>query len=507
MNTAKVAPFVRTALVLFVLVLSSSCAGDGASSEPSGADVDIDLREDPADDVADDVSDTARSDDPDSAGGDAADGRDALDTSEDVQASAACGNGIFEPGEFCDDGNLEPGDGCGPDCRREQFCGDGVRDEGELCDDGDNLSGDGCRSDCQSIETCGNGTVDFAVGEVCDRLERCVSCAEVPACGDGTQSEAEECDDGGVESFDGCSAACEREHAVIVNSLALAPVGQGCDLNGDAAPDNAFARALGPLAALVNPLITEELSASSHRILWVPQGLDDATGANDPDFRIAWLTGEDADDDPDNDFDGRGVFSVNPSQVTDAGVPVIALQSQVVDRALAAGPEDIPLLTEESLPLELRSGRILGTTLADGGALHGIDDGMICGGLDMPLLVEAGALTQGRLLSSPPCDGGDPAQLVDILLAGGDVEVDLGGATLPLRFEPTPPDVDLDGDGLEGFEFAAGDDCQSVIVACVDGDGRRVEGRDCIYDPAIADGYSTAFLFTAIDATVLGVRR
>src|SRR5262249_5183754 len=30
-----------------------------------------------------------------------------------------CANRILDPGEECDDGNLAPGDGCGPDCRLE----------------------------------------------------------------------------------------------------------------------------------------------------------------------------------------------------------------------------------------------------------------------------------------------------------------------------------------------------------------------------------------------------
>lgn len=47
-------------------------------------------------------------------------------------------------------------------------CGDGVVDPGEVCDDGDRESGDGCSADCMSSETCGNGITDSDTGETCD---------------------------------------------------------------------------------------------------------------------------------------------------------------------------------------------------------------------------------------------------------------------------------------------------------------------------------------------------
>jgi cysteine-rich repeat protein len=43
---------------------------------------------------------------------------------------ARCGDGVLSPGETCDDGNTEPGDGCSATCQIEE-CGNGVRDPGE----------------------------------------------------------------------------------------------------------------------------------------------------------------------------------------------------------------------------------------------------------------------------------------------------------------------------------------------------------------------------------------
>ena len=61
-----------------------------------------------------------------------------------------CGNGIVDPGEVCDDGNNESGDGCPADC--SEPCGDGVLDPGEVCDDGNRIDGDGCSADCRAID-------------------------------------------------------------------------------------------------------------------------------------------------------------------------------------------------------------------------------------------------------------------------------------------------------------------------------------------------------------------
>lgn len=64
----------------------------------------------------------------------------------------ACGNGVLEDGEECDDDNGVDGDGCNRDCRSEPgglACGNRLVDDGEACDDGDRDSGDGCDANCQ----------------------------------------------------------------------------------------------------------------------------------------------------------------------------------------------------------------------------------------------------------------------------------------------------------------------------------------------------------------------
>jgi cysteine-rich repeat protein len=88
-----------------------------------------------------------------------------------------CGDGFLDPeeGEGCDDGNLEPGDGCSPECQITG-CGDGVLQDGEECDDGNTDPSDLCTDQCTNA-VCGDGDVLAGV-ELCDG-DGCAACSEV----------------------------------------------------------------------------------------------------------------------------------------------------------------------------------------------------------------------------------------------------------------------------------------------------------------------------------------
>jgi cysteine-rich repeat protein len=62
-----------------------------------------------------------------------------------------CGDGVVDPGEECDDGNTEGGDGCSASCAGESplaVCGNATVEAGEECDDGNDVAFDGCEDDC-----------------------------------------------------------------------------------------------------------------------------------------------------------------------------------------------------------------------------------------------------------------------------------------------------------------------------------------------------------------------
>lgn len=116
----------------------------------------------------------------------------------------ACGNGLLEEPEECDDGNLLAGDGCGTACVWEPVCGDevceaeesclfcptdcgicpsacgdGVLEEGEECDDSNTVVGDGCSSDCKVEFACGDDVCDVKFGEDC--VSCSTDCGDCPA--------------------------------------------------------------------------------------------------------------------------------------------------------------------------------------------------------------------------------------------------------------------------------------------------------------------------------------
>ena len=70
-------------------------------------------------------------------------------TLPDCAGVVDCGDGIRQPTEACDDGNIVDCDGCRGDCSRpDHVCGDGIVECGEACDDGNTANGDGCSSTC-----------------------------------------------------------------------------------------------------------------------------------------------------------------------------------------------------------------------------------------------------------------------------------------------------------------------------------------------------------------------
>ena len=125
-------------------------------------------------------------------------------------ALSGCGNWIVTFGEECDDGNQEGGDGCEVDCTWGP-CGDGFVAPGEECDDGNFDNTDSCLNNCHDA-SCGDGYVWYA-HEDCDdansvNTDACVSC-NFAECGDGfVQLGQEACDDGNDINTDDCLVGC-----------------------------------------------------------------------------------------------------------------------------------------------------------------------------------------------------------------------------------------------------------------------------------------------------------
>lgn len=425
-------------------------------------------------------------------------GRDAGPRPDGAQPGV-CGDGHLDPGESCDDNNTDDTDSCNNACERNAFCGDDTTDTGEECDDGNNASGDGCSADCQSNETCGNGIRDIAVGELCDTTPGCsLDCTAVTTCGNNEVNAGETCDDGNVAAWDGCGADCLSEQNLIVNMMGLASSSVGCDYSGDGNPDNSFARSLGAAGALLNMQLGNGVQDGSIIFLMALLGLDDMTGSVDPSLRVAWLQGEDTDMNAENNFSGSAEMYGSLAGFDESGAPTTSFASSISEHMMSGGPEDISLPLG-FLPLQLSQGHIQGTLTPSGGRVSGLTNGLLCGAVGVRTLATLpNFLTM--IMESTPCDTTVASStMADVLI---------GGARSLVTIPPGSPDVDVDGDGLESYETIStgSSGCQPVISACIDGDGTRIEGHNCAQDARMADGFSTAFTFTATSVNVIGLQ-
>jgi len=230
---------------------------DAATDAETDAEADT-TADTETDTALDTISDTDAEADADTAADTEADTT--IDTAvEDTGAEPACGNGVVETGESCDDGasnsDSMPG-ACRTGCLLPA-CGDLVVDPDEACDDGNAVT-EGCSygltsctvcdSDCTLsagvTSYCGDGAIDSA--ETCDdgplndelTSDACRRDCTLPACGDGTRDSVEACDDGNLSDRDQCTSTCE-----LGLGRACAPDGVNADClsgwcsNGFCAPE------------------------------------------------------------------------------------------------------------------------------------------------------------------------------------------------------------------------------------------------------------------------------
>ncbi len=131
--------------------------------------------------------------------------------------------GIADPGEECDDDNLNVNDFCHYYTCND--CGDGYKSPVEGCDDGNSFNGDDCTNSCAPA-FCGDGILHSdTTRERCDcgadenRLPagctmsngpdgECDTSCQLNTCGNGMLDPLEECDDGNADNSDSCLDNC-----------------------------------------------------------------------------------------------------------------------------------------------------------------------------------------------------------------------------------------------------------------------------------------------------------
>ncbi len=150
-----------------------------------------------------------------------------LDACTNTCTLPRCGDMLMQAGEECDDGNEDNADMCPNDCTRAK-CGDGVLEGREQCDDGNTAGGDDCLASCL-LPVCGNGIREGR--EECDDANEsneddCTRACTRPLCGNAQIEGDEQCDDGNVIGGDGCSSVCLNETGC--GNARLDP-GEDCD--------------------------------------------------------------------------------------------------------------------------------------------------------------------------------------------------------------------------------------------------------------------------------------
>ncbi len=93
-----------------------------------------------------------------------------------ADARASCGDELVQPGEECDDGNVDNTDACLSTCKTAS-CGDMTVQAGvEECDDGNVVDTDACTATCQTAE-CGDASVQEGVEDnLCLQTNNETSC-------------------------------------------------------------------------------------------------------------------------------------------------------------------------------------------------------------------------------------------------------------------------------------------------------------------------------------------
>jgi len=259
--------------------------------------------------------------------------------------------------------------------------------------------------------------------------------------------------------------------AVVVDTMSIASLLSGHDLDGDGTPDNALA-AIPIGLDMINQAIAGAIADGTISLLMEFRGVEDPTLMVDDTMMTFAIYNGIATAVPGN-------YLVDPISLDAMGLPMFIFFDAMISNA-----PTMPLFTgsRNSLPFVfpgfgmfmLVDPRITGNPTPN---FTEVQNGLLCG------VIQACSLA---MIPDPLFGSGS---MLDLMLGLG-----------------INPDIDLSGDGLESFTLSMS--FPQELVSCTDGDGTVISstpGSPCACDPRIEDGISMAMDFHANGATIIGV--
>jgi hypothetical protein len=291
----------------------------------------------------------------------------------------------------------------------------------------------------------------------------CLALCLAAGCGGSNHVTMDGGDADGGTADTGCHFAFGSSY--IVNQFGQLPADQGFDFNGDGKPDNAFA-VVGIGTQIWQNLITSGSALFLFDLHGLPAaGTPVADGAS---LQLAFYLGVGVSSDASTYFDGNGQFLAPASQFDVNCQTTANLDTVDVSGGMVEGHKSMLGLGVHGLGILEFTNYVMRATLsADQKTFAGKLGGVAspCGLSQLPSPIGAGSL--------------------------------LG---LMINMDQTQPDIDVDGNGLDKITGDGTD-----VASCTTGDGVAIPGADCACDPRIKDGFSGAFDFSAVPATIVGV--
>lgn len=229
------------------------------------------------------------------------------------------------------------------------------------------------------------------------------------------------------------------------------------DLNGDGIADNQLGALPNAVSEKFNGLI------SSGFVILLVELIDVESPVDDPKIGLRVYGGQDKDGNPSNNFTGSEHFNIDHASLDPDGEPLLHSDSSLQHGSFVV---DFGQATVTFFGIPLTRVHITASLLENQSELN---DGVLAAGISIGTLANTGGVASENLL-----------KLLAVNLT-------------------TQPDLDNDDDGLETLVDTDGD---TIIDRCIDGDGTAIDGIDCVHDPRIADGFSTAFGLAAVRCTI-----